>query len=637
MPILASDDAMSAGAATGGMGNVRPGDIKIRLRANKRQSVTKTINTIESDFPSNSEQITFCITKLTKLQTDLCTLDSEVENFMLLNQLWSDSDLECQTEIADQYQDRISLILIRLNTALTSLSRPVVNSGPAASVLKPKLKLPDIELPFFDNNPENYSKFINDLEQILDKFEFTEFERFTYLKKQVSGAAREIVESVPLGDMKYTDAKKLLFDAFADKTVQQFSVIQKFLSLKSLSDNNLYSWISEIRVLTDQMTRLDITSDIFAQYFIWNSLSDNYRQHFISVINKTKPSLQDIKDHAFEVINRIKDARSFGNAVIPNNSISLATNITYENSGKINAKIDHSSCWLCQKAGLSDYYKHKIYKCPEFKSAKQKKDKIVELNGCTRCGYLNHTVNNCKFKFAGKCKNCKKYHAYFLCTAQSTNDSSSSSNSNDVRVSSSVITIANNSISSSAGMIVPTFTADFKSKKKSVKARVLYDPASQFSFVSEESIKKLPHKILQNNIKLNVSGFNSSKEFSAKIVELVATVSGRNLKFGAIVAPKINASISSKHFPEICSLFESNKLNLADRNLGDDGVVDILLGLNGSADFPVASFPVAGSNRCAQIYSSPAGIMLAGDMSHLLEKPDFSALNKFLSMINHVE
>jgi len=535
MPLY--DDCVdgAGAAAAGGLSSVHAGDIKIRLRANKRQSATKTLNTIESGFPNNNEQISFCVTKLKKVQAELDVLDSDIENYMLTHNIWTDNELQNQSEIAEQYQDRINLMLIRLNTATVSaaVQSSSASSGLATAVtVKPKLRLPDIEFPVFDSNPENYNKFIHDLEKIFDKFELTEFEKFNYLKKQVSGAAREIVDSIPLGDSNYTDAKKLLYDAFADKTAQQFSVISKLLVLKSLSGSNLYSWISEIRVLTDQMARLDISGEIFAQYFIWNSLSDYYRQQFISVTHKSKPNLQEIKDHAFEVINRVKDTkfmdnRSLSSSMFTENSVSLATNVVYDNSSKTKTKMDSNVCWLCQKVGLSDYSSHKIYKCPEFKSAKQKRDKIIELGGCTRCGYLNHSTNNCKFKFTGKCKNCRKYHAYFLCTMQASNDNNSSNaNSNDVRVSSSVITIASNSISNSSDMIVPTFTAKFLSKKKSVVSRVLYDPASQFSFVTEDCINNIPHKVIKNNVKLNVSGFNSSREFSTKLVELNATVAG---------------------------------------------------------------------------------------------------------------
>jgi len=628
-----------AGAA--GLSGVHAGDVKIRLRASKRQSLTKTLNLIDGNFPENNEQILFCINKLKKLESELNALDSEIIDFMLSNQLWTDEELESQSNISENYQDKLSLALIRLNGALSGVRASDTNmqsgSVSAPVPLKPRLKLPDIELPMFDNNPENFNKFICDLEKILDKFELTEYERFSYLRGRVSGSAREIVDSIPMGELSYSDAKKLLYDAFADKTVQQFSVIQKFLNLKSLSKSNLYSWISEIRVLTDQMTRLDISSEIFAQYFIWTSLSDAYKQQFISVINKTKPNLKEILDNSFEVINRIKDTKLFidnrdNNVSLSDNSFSLATKLNCEKSVQPTGKLDSKSCWLCQSLGRPDFHGHKIYKCPEFRTAKMRKDKISELNGCIRCGFLNHTVNKCKYKFSGKCKNCQKYHAYFLCTVN--NGAGSAESNSDLRVNSSVITISSNCISNSSNMIVPTFTTKFSSKKRCFNARVLYDSASQYSFVSEYAIKKLPHRLIQSDVELNISGFNTSKKLRTKVVELCTNIHGRDLKFNAIVAPKINAAVSSPHFSAICDSLKSGAIPIADDRLGKDPHVDILLGLNGSAEFPVYSHTIGKTDSFSQVFYTPAGVMLAGDMSCLSANLDCKSIAEFISKVN---
>jgi len=251
---------------------------------------------------------------------------------------------------------------------------------------------------------------------------------------------------------------------------------------------------------------------------------------------------------------------------------------------------------------------------------------------------LNHTANKCKYKFSGKCKNCRKYHAYFLCTANAAGNSvESNSNLEDVRVNSSVITINSNSISNSSSMVVPTFTSKFVSGKKSFNARVLYDPASQYSFVSEYAIQKLPHRLVHKNIELNISGFNTSRKFSTKVVELCTVINGSNLKFNAIVAPKINATVSSPNFSNICGALNLAGIPVADDRLGKDVFVDILLGLNGSAGFPVHSYPVNKSDGSSQIFYTPAGVMLAGDMLSLSTKLDCDTLRDFIGKVRSLE
>jgi len=622
----------------GALSSIGSGEVKIRLRASKRQSLTKTLDTIDRNFPTTNEQLSFCISKLKKLESEIGSLDCDIETYMLSNNLWDDAQLECQSSIAEEYSDRLGLTLCRLNAAMNSLTGSMqIQSGSldSNSALKSKLRLPDIELPGFDNNPENYTKFINDIEKILEKFELTEYEKFSYLKKQLSGPAREIVDSIPFGDFNYTDAKKLLYDAFADKTAQQFSVINKFLNLQSLSKSNLYSWISEIRILTEQLNRLEISSDIFAQFFIWNSLSEAHKQLFISITNKSKPNLQEIMDKAFEVINRIKDSKSFYSVPTPESSISLATGVTSEISASQRSKFDKNSCWLCQNVGNSGFNNHKIYKCPVFSTPEMKKNKIIELNGCTRCGFLNHKTKDCKFKFSGKCRKCQKFHAYFLCSSQSNAVSQEpAANPDSARINPNIISVSSSSVSNSSSMIVPTFTSRFISKKKSFNARVLYDPASQCSFVSECALGKLPHKVIKNNVKLNISGFNTSKEVVSKVVELTTKVNGTNLTIEAVVAPKINASVANSAFSDICKVFKTRNIKLADDRLQADPHVDILLGLNASADFPVYSLKVG---VACQVFYSPAGVMLAGDVGRLLGDVDFSAINSFISKIKTIK
>lgn len=106
----------------------------------------------------------------------------------------------------------------------------------------------------------------------------TQFEKFSYLSQQVSGPAKEIVDSVPDGNLNYDTAKGLLKDAFSCEVLQQFSVGDELVKSNLCSNNDIYHRISKARVLVDQMKRLKITSEVFAQYFCameyWTGLNN---------------------------------------------------------------------------------------------------------------------------------------------------------------------------------------------------------------------------------------------------------------------------------------------------------------------------------------------------------------------------
>ena len=65
------------------------------------------------------------------------------------------------------------------------------------------------------------------MELVLRKFKLTDYGKYLYLKQQVTGPAKEIIESLPTDDLTFDAAKKLLSDAFSDATIQQFFIIEQ--------------------------------------------------------------------------------------------------------------------------------------------------------------------------------------------------------------------------------------------------------------------------------------------------------------------------------------------------------------------------------------------------------------------------
>lgn len=224
----------------------------IRKRGSKRQSLTKTVTSIEENPPVSEEDIKFYIDKLSKLQTDVNNLDEAIEKLMLKRGLWTDSEYESQTELCENYSDTLCRSLLRLKVMLAEFSSEgfapnnTVNDNSASGS---KLKLPTVDLPTFDGEPESYHKFINSFENILGKFNLSQFEAFSYLCQQLSGPAKHIISSVPIDSDCYSTAKNFLTRAFSNKLTQQYSVISKLVKLKLNNVDSAYHWISEARVL----------------------------------------------------------------------------------------------------------------------------------------------------------------------------------------------------------------------------------------------------------------------------------------------------------------------------------------------------------------------------------------------------
>jgi hypothetical protein len=634
---------------------------KVKQRAGKRQSATKTITKIEAEIPETEADIKFYTVKLSGILDSLVGLDDEIETFMLTSDLWDDCAYESQTEISEVYSDILNKTITNLNVKLACINRPsssnTDHSGFETGTTK--LKLPQIELPKFDGQPESFDRFISSFEEILSKFKLSQFEKYSYLLTQVRGPARQIVESVPAGSLNYDTAKALLSDAFSSKIVQQYSVITKIANLKLNSIADIYKWVSETRILKEQVERLNIDSSLFVQFFVWNSLSEKFRTQFVNVTNKAKPSLQEILDSSFEVFNRLKDAApaassSYSN-ISPNvaqvSSVALATNVSYPQD--IKPFKNNSGCFLCKFETVSNYENHKITNCPKFRTPDEKLNIINKHNGCTKCGYFNHQIEDCTYRFSGKCVKCNRFHAYFLCNVISSNAHPKSNNSGNKN--SKIVTNSNNynknkvnshtstnlvefsvmHTSSNNNAQIPTFTSSFKGENSAI-LRCMYDPASQTSFISEDGFHKLNPPIIQENVHVKIGGFNKSKTLVTKIVQLETTLRKVH-KFNAVVVPLIKTKIKT-NLKTITDKFEKAGIVLADGHLdgGDAGTIDILLGVDSAHILPVHSCSFGKVGSPSTFYYTCLGVMLAGDLCTLESNlPHLHMVKSFIDKFNN--
>ena len=180
-----------------------------------------------------------------------------------------------------------------------------------------------------------------------------------------------------------------------------------------------------------------------------------------------------------------------------------------------------------------------LSKCAKFATPQAKVNKIIQLNGCIKCGSLQHVAGSCKFRFKNRCVFCRFWHFSFLCSANSGSkvgdkvankkvdqkDKSKNMDKPKEVTSSSNITVVTEAQPSifESQSILPTFTCNIQG----TQIRALKDLGCQNNFVKESTAENLNLSILNKEIKLCVKGFNSSKDYATKIVEVVLEVDGQ--------------------------------------------------------------------------------------------------------------
>jgi len=91
--------------------------------------------------------------------------------------------------------------------------------------------------------------------------------------------------------------------------------------------------------------------------------------------------------------------------------------------------------------------------------------------------------------------------------------------------------------------IIPTFTTTF-SNNPDKQVRLVYDPAAQASFISEEVFSSVKEPdIVNNNVTVRIVGFNEPKVITTKIVKLEANLNGLKRSFEGVVVPKLLSKV----------------------------------------------------------------------------------------------
>ena len=267
-------------------------------RGQKRKQITeihKLVFANISNLDSNSK-LTY-VNKLKELKTELKILNEEVLDLQIEAKT-IDAEIESDLAICQQYEDKII-------EALTLISvEPAVGLQTSNTCL-PRLKAPIAPLPVFAGvETETLDKFLYNFESIINKYDYSSYEKFLLLKKQISGRALLLIDSLEVNKQSYEEAVGLLRLGFANPSTQKFEVIQKLVELKMPYGKEPFKFVSEIRIIQETFKHLKIDVEVILQFFIWKSMNSALQNIFVSLTNSNKPSLESINENLFPAIER---------------------------------------------------------------------------------------------------------------------------------------------------------------------------------------------------------------------------------------------------------------------------------------------------------------------------------------------
>ena len=216
------------------------------------------------------------IAKIERLNVELSALNDKV-TVEETAAMQDDSNLLAALNKIEEYNSMIDKSLNMLRGSLGTFDRKDISNFS-------HLKLPEAPLPTFSNAvDETLDSFLTTFENITGRYSLTSYEKFMLMKKQLSGQPLVLVNSLDLAEQSFRHAKDLLEKAFGDEVSKKYDAIKRLAKLKLGSNDKLYEYVGEIRLIQNLFKSLNIVTDEILQYFIWSSMSVDIQSQIVNL------------------------------------------------------------------------------------------------------------------------------------------------------------------------------------------------------------------------------------------------------------------------------------------------------------------------------------------------------------------
>ncbi|XP_072761503.1 uncharacterized protein [Anoplolepis gracilipes] len=383
--------------------------------------------------------------KLTTFKNFLARLNEDPNKQVELNsrlekaeQLWTEFDY-IQNKIEDvdgsveQEAERISFedcfheIISNARKLSITEQMPVpqiaqINAIPVAQgpqvIVRPSVKLPNIDLPKFDGSYECWIPFRDLFESLIDSnTALSNVQKLHYLRSALAGEAAKVINALEITNDNYTLAWNLLKKRYENKRLIVQHLIQMLIDMPAItkeSHADLRQLADNISQYTKSLAKLDQPVDSWGTIIIHISLpkiDKSSRREWESKRSAIDefPTLIDFTDYLInrsvflEAVNRANQISQV--VVYHNKRDNKSGGNQHKNLSQSYVSSSDSSCVTCSG-------NHGIQDCQVFLKMAVK-DRLVEVKRkrlCIKCLRTFHG-RNCK---SNSCKTCKGYHNTLL-------------------------------------------------------------------------------------------------------------------------------------------------------------------------------------------------------------------------------
>lgn len=298
-------------------------------------------------------------------------------------------------------------------------------TGPRSADLR--IKLPPIEIPSFNGQPEHWSLFYESFKtNIQDNPQLSDAQRVHYLVGKLSGTALAVFAGIVPNAENYPQIWKALVTKYQDKRALGTMYLNKILNLKQVSNTavQLNEFIERFSASISALKQLGISdlADFIFMHFAQKRLDPQLVQAFeLHVRANDMPHCSDLVEyirHQVKVLERTTTVSASRSATHSTTASTSQAN-NYHNKSRNTFQNSTSHAFALTNSELSSNLKclvckgtnhFSMYECPQFKAmpVKARYDYVKNNKYCTNCLSYKHTNSRCNS--SSRCKLCNQKH-----------------------------------------------------------------------------------------------------------------------------------------------------------------------------------------------------------------------------------
>lgn len=258
---------------------------------------------------------------------------------------------------------------------------------------KPRVKLPQLELPKFDGDIRQWPTFKNIFYASVDSTDLPVVNKLQYLKSALTGEAAGLISSLLITEENYKNALDILSKRYDNKTIIVNFHLKAIVNFNSVNRSNLKEFLVTLQQSLDSLKAIQLpvdSWDALLVFIITQKLDNSLRAAW--EINRKENSIASLSE-LLDFLNQRRTAFELLYDSKPNEKIQ---NVKVSHVTSTSTKYD-VTCILCQS-------KHALHKCPTY----------LELSTHNRLELIRSKslCYNClqPFRFGHKCSkyNCLK-------------------------------------------------------------------------------------------------------------------------------------------------------------------------------------------------------------------------------------